>query len=286
MIDLREKIKEQYKKLDITEVILNQINKEVKLPSIRLNSFSEIRRKEAVMEALSWEKGPDQENRIIHELYLSPDHYVVGVAKPGKEAHPDYRGCRYYTGERKGEKTNNPNDMHPFILKSGKRVGKNLTFEDMFESIEGLMRADLFGLELMGMLLFRAAFMLDHKKNTNGNWRYQPSDFIVEMLENRIPKVSGMPIRVLLHFLEVLSLNEDVKVYSLGYKDFKKDYGRINTLLTFTHLIAVLLNRRPLSKFAGSFARPPSGMAPLPKTKITEYFPLLSNDWNQTELII
>ncbi|MDP3990703.1 MAG: hypothetical protein Q8P63_00110 [Candidatus Nealsonbacteria bacterium] len=62
-----------------------------------------------------------------------------------------------------------------------------------------------------------------------------------------------------------MALNEDVKVHTLGYEDAQYDYGRINTLLTFAHLIAVLLNRRSLARFAGAFARPPSGMASIPK---------------------
>ena len=99
------------------------------------------------------------------------------------------------------------------------------------------------------------------------------------MLEKRISLVTEIPIRVFLHLLVVLSLNEDIKMYTLGYDDLRQDYGRINTMLTFAHLIAVLLNRTPLSKFAGAFARPPSGMAPMPKTKgAIECFPLLSPD--------
>ena len=81
-----------------------------------------------------------------------------------------------------------------------------------------------------------------------------------------------------MYFLDILALNEDVKMHTLGHEGAKHDYGRINTLLTFTHLIAVLLNRRSLAKFAGMFARPPSGMAPIQKTEkggIFEVFPLL-----------
>ena len=90
-------------------------------------------------------------------------------------------------------------------------------------------------------------------------------------------------IKIFLHFLEILSLNEDIKTSYGGYSDFKKDYGRINTLLTFVHLITVLLNRRSLAKFAGNFARPPSGMAPIPKTErggIFKSYPLLNPDFS------
>jgi len=272
------KILEQYRELSIDYSVMNNINQELKITRNKLSAMSHDRRLALLYESLSWEKGLDQENRIVTSLYELPLGYNVAIAKPGKEAASDYRGCRFYAGERKGEKTNNPNDMNPHILRFGEKVGKDLTFEDMFDRIENLMHSDLFGLEIMGMLLFRAAFMLDHEKNEDGNWRYFPPKSSLELLETRIPQVGGIPIRVLLHFLEVLSLNEDVKVHTLGYTDLKHDYGRINTLLTFVHLIAVLLNRRSLAKFAGSFARPPSGMAPIPKTKIGEFYPLLSPD--------
>lgn len=270
------KILQQYKEQGITKETLNLINKKLRLPNERLTPFARPRRLEALNEALKWEKGPDQKNRKITELYFL-NEYTIAIAKPGKEAAPDYKGCRHYINH---EKTNNPNDMNPQILKSGKKLDKDFTFQNMFEKIEKLMHSDLFGLELMGMLLFRAAFMLDHKKNENENWRYNPPEEILEILEKRIPFVDEIPIRVFLHFLEVLSLNEDVKVHTLGYEGLPQDYGRINTLLTFTNLIAVLLNRVSIAKFAGSFARPPSGMAPIPKTEkggIFDNFPLLSN---------
>ena len=99
------------------------------------------------------------------------------------------------------------------------------------------------------------------------------------LYKKRLPKIGDVPTDVFLYFLDILALNEDVKVHTLGHKNAKHDYGRINTLLTFAHLIAVLLNRRSLAKFAGAFARPPSGMAPIPKTEkgnVFESFPLLS----------
>lgn len=268
---MHQEILDYYKGLGISEQTLSFLQKELRVPQARLTALARPRRLDAVREALTWGKGPSQEERKTTALYVFGE-YSVAVAKPGKEAHPDYKGCRHYIT---GEKTNNPNDMLPHILKSGEKFGDNLTFTDVFEKIEKLIRADLFGLELIGSLLFRAAFMLD-VNSCDGNWRYTLSDNVAKILEKRIPDVSGIPVRVFLHFLEVLSLNEDVKMYTLGYDDFKKDYGRINTLLTFVHLIAVFLGRRSISKFAGSLARPPSGVAPIPKTKAKEYFPLLS----------
>lgn len=278
--EIGEDVAQQYKDLGLSRDCLSSLNEKLKVPRERLSALARPRRREALYEALEWEKGPDQENRKITELH-SLNEYTVAVAKPGKEAAPNYIGCRNYMT---GEKTNNPNDMLPLILKLGRKVGEDMTFEDTFDAIDKSKHEDMFGLDLMGSLLFRMAFMLDHEKNEEGNWRFRPPQEVIEMLEKRIPTVRDVPTRVFLHFLDVLSLNEDVKVHTLGYSDLPQDYGRINTLLTFTHLTAVSLNRRSLAKFAGSFARPPSGMAPLPKTKATEYFPLLSPDWSQTIL--
>lgn len=266
--------KEYYYNLGISRSTLQLLNEELKLQTYsRLSAFARQIRIEALYEALNWEKGNSQENRKITNLYQL-NNYIVGIAKPGKEAAPDYKGCRHYITHKK---TNNPNDMLPFILMPDGVLGENMTFEGMFERLEKLIRSDILGLELIGTLLFRAAFMLNHEKNREGNWRYSPPEEAMKIIERKMQFVSEFPVRVFLHFLEVLSLNEDVEVHTLGYKDLPHDYGRINTMLTFAHLITVFLNRRSLAKFAGSFARPPTGMAPLPKSKTAlECFPLLS----------
>lgn len=271
---MNRQMEEYYEQMGLTINTLKDLNKKLKIPTGSLTKHAKNRREEALNEAIDWPKGPDQDNRIFTKLYQI-DKFSVGVTKPGKEAAPDYKLKHYKTGER----TNNPNDMLPLILNAENERIKNLTFEDMFSGIEELMHSDLFGLELMGTLIFRAAFMLDHKKNEEQKWRYYPQKDAMEKLEKRIPIVSGYPVRVFLHFLEILSLNEDIKTYTLGHNDLRYDYGRINTLLTFANLIAVLLNRRSLANFAGQFARPPSGMAPLPKTErggLFDYYPLLS----------
>jgi hypothetical protein len=272
-----EKItKEFYIGLGISEKDILAINKEMALPvGVKLSPFARSRRVEMTAEATGWPKGKKQEKRIITEIYRI-DNFVIAVGKPGKEAHPDFKRKHYITGVI----TNNRNDMNPFVMENGKKVGNDLTFEAMFEQIEHLMHADMFGLELLGMLIFRMAFMLDHKKDAKGNWRYIPPTQTMVVLNKRLPKVGDVSAEVFLYFLDILALNEDVKVHTMGHENAKFDYGRINTLLTFAHLIAVLLNRRSLAKFAGNFARPPSGMAPMPKIKgIFETFPLLSPDF-------
>lgn len=272
-----EKInKKFYLGFGISERALLAVNKEMALPvGVKLSPFARVRRVEMTAEALGWPKGKSQEERKVTEIYKAGD-FVVAVGKPGKEAAPGFKRKHYITGAA----TNNRNDMNPFVTKKGKKVGDDLTFEAMFEHIEHLMRADMFGLELLGALIFRMAFMLDHQQDVRGHWRYIPPSQSVLELNKRLPKVGDVPAEVFLYFLDVLALNEDVKVHTLGYENAKYDYGRVNTLLTFAHLIAVLLNRRSLAKFAGAFARPPSGMAPLPKIKgLFETFPFLSPDF-------
>lgn len=271
-----EKItKNFYLELGISEKDISSVNKELALPvGVKLSPFARPRRIEMTAEAIGWPKGKSQEKRKTTEIYKVGD-FVVAVGKPGKEAAPDFKRKHYITGMT----TNNRNDMNPFIIKGNIKIGKDLTFSELFEQIEHLMRADAFGLEILGMLIFRMAFMLDHKQNEAQQWRYSIPSESLSMLKKRLPQIGDVSTDVFLYFLDVLALNEDVKVHTLGHENAQHDYGRINTLLTFAHLIAVLLNRRSLAKFAGAFARPPSGMAPIPKTEkggIFQSFPLLS----------
>ena len=259
--------------MGISEKDILVINKELVLTAgLKLSSFARSRRAEMLKEAIAFPKGKNQEKRKITEIYKSGD-FVVAVGKPGKEASPDFKRKHYITGET----TNNPNDMNPFIMENGVKVGNDLTFEALFEQIEHLMRADVFGLELFGMLIFRTAFMLDHKQNQEGKWRYIPPKEALSLLKKRLPEIGGVPIDVFLYFLDVLALNEDVKMHTLGYKNAQHDYGRVNTLLTFAHLVAVLLNRRSLAKFCIAFAYPPFNQSPIPKIKgVFEVFPMLN----------
>jgi len=269
--------KKFYLSLGLSEKDILIINKELSLPvGLKLSPSARPCRIEMLKEAIRWPKGRNQEKRKITKIYKSGD-FVVAVGKPGKEAAPGFKRKHYITGAA----TNNPNDMNPFIMKKGKKVGNDLTFGAMFEQIEYLMHADMFGLEILGMFIFRMAFVLDHKKNQKNQWRYTLPQKSLAILKKRLPEVGNVPVDVFLYFLDILALNEDVKMHTLGYENAQHDYGRINTLLTFAHLVAVLLNRRSLAKFAGTFARPPSGMAPLPKIKgLFETYPLLSPDFH------
>ena len=246
----------------------------LKIPEKKNTSNATEKREKYVKEAISWKCGKDQQNRITTIVYDFGD-WNVAVGKPGKEADKNYAGFKNYKTRLKG---NNPNDMNPHILHNGERIEKDLTFPEIFEEIEKMKRADLFGLEIFGMLIFRMAFMLDHKEDSDGNMRYSPNEKLLEILEKRIPEISKKKkIKPFLFFLDILGLNEDIKVDEGGY-GLSQSYGRINTLLTFTHLIAVLLDKISLYKFVGQFSRRPVGMAPIRKTRrggIFESYPIL-----------
>ena len=264
---------EYYLALGIPEETILAINKELCLITLnKLSSTARPLRIEMLQEAIGWPRGKDQAHRITTEIYKSHD-FVVAVGKPGKEAAPDFKRKHYKTGKI----TNNKNDMNPFIMQAGVKIGKDLTFGDMFEQIGHLMRADIFGLEIFGMLIYRMAFVLDHMKNKENKWRYVPPKISLAVLKKRLPEIEGIPIDVYLYFLDVLALNEDVKMHTMGHENAEGDYGRINTLLTFANLVAVLLNRRSLAKFFFAFAYPPFNRSPLPKIKsLFETFPTLS----------
>lgn len=267
--------KEQYSKYNIEPCVLHDINLSTYIPEdITPITYARSLRRHYVEEALNWEGGNDQNNRIrttVHKVR----NFKICVDKPGKEAAPDYKGARNYLT---GEKTNNINDMLPLILKDGEKYTKNLTFEEMFEKVEMMMTSNKMGLDLLGTLLYRSAYMLDHKL-INGKIFYQPNKDTLKTLIEILPYIGDIPTDIFLYYLDVLGLNEDVKVYTLGRDKFQ-NCGRVNTLLTFCNLISVILNRISLAKFAGNFSRPPAGMSPIGKSDAMEAYPLLNKDFD------
>tara|TARA_X000000368_G_C23012396_1_gene704104 strand:+ start:756 stop:1511 length:756 start_codon:yes stop_codon:yes gene_type:complete len=248
---------------------ISDIKKELKLPEGQLGKLSAPKREDSVYEAIKFNSGisvNDKEYKIIYQY----DNYTIGAEKPGKEINVD--NLKYVDGKI----GNNPNDMTPSIYKNHIRIDKNLSFTDIFQIFEKMMRDDEQVLEILGSLLFRQAFMLDHQKNDEENWRLIIPSKTEEFLNEKKSSIYGTPISVFIYLLEVLALNEDVKYYTLGYNVFSQGYGRRNNLLTCSHLIAVLLQKTSLWKFAGSLSRPPSGVAPLAQKNGKEFFSFLA----------
>jgi len=222
-----------------------------------------------VAESLSWKKGA-QDKKVFYEIW-SGGSYKIKLGKPGKEAATDYDRCRY----KDGHKGNNPNDMWPSIWNSKGVIDKSATFINVFDELQTLLRSNENALELIACLLFRSAFMGDHVDIGSERWRYKPPAKVMNIIKKYAEPVFGVPIEVFLYYLDALAWNEDVKYHTLGY-DITKDTGRQNNLLTCVNLIGVFLDRVPISKFAGGFARPPVGISAISRKKAFEILPLIN----------
>lgn len=262
--------------------------------------------------------------RISSDVYQIGD-FQIGVARPGKEAATNYSLINHYnhcickeckSGNRvKG--VNNPHDMFPYVrngnvlmsvkrklLKNGQIKVTPWTFEHLFSLIEIAYQDNkmALALELMGSILVRAAFMLDHREDENGQLRLilpkHSTQIMIKHLPllgshlDVIPSVTGewsipeVPIESIIFFIDLLGFNEDIKVDVKGYRDLMREgkkgpkpkaNGRTNTLLTFAHMLAAVLHRRPVGEFAYGLHRG-QGMNPMSSGKIHPSFPLLSSD--------
>jgi hypothetical protein len=164
--------------------------------------------------------------------------------------------------------------MRPEIVFKGNLVEKNATFRDVFYELEKIYDYSADGLRILADLLARSAFMADHKEISPGVLRYSPPEDATALMCSFIPTIYDVPVKVFLHYLDALALNEDTKYWTLGYR-ISEGYGRRNNLLTCVNLVAVLLKEVRISDFAGSMARPPAGVAPISITRMLEAFPEL-----------
>jgi len=175
------------------------------------------RREKRIDEALSWEKGPSTDDPLPHVVDTLPDGIEVHFLKPGKEV---------------DDTDPNPNDMAP-------RVGDlydSYRFDEIWAMISRIGIADMEAFRYFLVLVYRSAYLLDHEKIEKGMIRYRPDIEVLESLDEMIgDSIEGCSL-TLLHFLDVLGWNEDMK-YHGGEKDYDirgKHFGvgRVNTLLT------------------------------------------------------
>ncbi len=227
------------------------------------------KRMSRIEESIGWENG--KEKNMIFYCIWENGKYSVALGKPGKEAATEYDRCKY----KSGKIGNNPNDMCPVIRIDGKRLEKNSTFTDVFNEFQKLGKENEDSLDLIACLLFRSAFMIDHKEVRSGVWRYCPPVEIISMITANTPTALDVPTEVFLHYLDALAWNEDTKYFTLGYDIIKNNTGRINNLLTCVNIIGVMLGRISLVSFAGSFSRPPSGVSAISRKRAKEVFPYL-----------
>ena len=220
-----------------------------------------------IEEAKGWPSGPTFEARAFTPVatfpapYSRTDPLSVCLGKPGKEVF----------------RKKNPNefDMTPAVLQGVTNLEVTPSFRSQFAALEEAARLDPVGAELIGSLLVRSAFALDHEEIEDGIWRYRPSKAVLDFVEARTPELLGIPASVTLHLFDAIALNEDVKfVGGRGY-GIASMVGRPNNLLTGARIMAALLGRTSWAALVGELMSMPSGIAPLKKSELAAFPALL-----------
>lgn len=228
-------------------------------------------RAKSIQDAIAWPTGPSQIERALHPIWKWQD-FEVGAGKPGKEA-------------KEGRALPNSNDMWPYVRKDGSFPTNDATFSNIFREFEKMEKKSVHSLELLGSLLVRSAYMLDHIQ-TETDIEYAPPEDIVEEISKEIPNAFGIPLIVFLQYIDTIALNEDVKYYTKGTdrgKPYTTGAGRQNNLLTCARLIAVLLNRESIVEFADGFSRN-RGVSAMSFARSKECFPYLNENAKDKEI--
>ncbi len=221
-----------------------------------------------IEEAIAWEGCTTEGQYIEHVIWESDDkQYRVSLRKYGKEY---YGSVRW----KDGHEEHNPNDMKPSLFHNGEEISTLASFDDIFRFLQEIHLHNAEAAQVLGCLIYRDAFLLDYTKEGN-TYRFNPPTEALDYINERIPVWEGISIEAYLRYLDIISWNEDVKYYSIGYDVLRDGTGRKNNLLTYAHLLAVLLGKASLSKLCGSFSRPPIGVSTISITDAKAAFPQL-----------
>lgn len=167
----------------------------------------------------------------------------------------------------------NLDDMRPEARLRGAEVAIARDFKGLWRHLEDLRHGGPgSSLELLGCLFYRAAYMLDHE-SVAGRWVYRPPRRVTDQLQLWTPTIGDVPVLVYLHYVEALSLNEDVK-YRANVTRWRAGAGRPNNMTTLAHVVAVLLGRARFTDVAGPLASS-NNVAPLSNVRALDLFPLL-----------
>ena len=178
-----------------------------------------------INEAIGWDGSIEHPER--HLIGKSNDGSILVFEKPGKEA---------VAGT-------NENDMRPMIIINGRPIDPP-SFYFIWSDLTNIAIADFEAFRAVLMLIYRNAYLLDHRTNGEGHLRYNPNDGISECVAalDRLVGDRTMfgSIDGLLRFIDLLGWNEDVKYHSFERRGsftegkFAKNpkIGRVNTLLT------------------------------------------------------
>lgn len=203
-----------------------------------------------------------------HWMWESSDGmYKVGVGKFGKEYYLDT--IRWYDGT----KGNNPNDMRPVVYVNGSEREFDSSFDHIFHFFQDVSKVDNKALEVLGCLMYRNAFLIDHQE-IKGKLIYCPPQEAIDYLNTVFPQYDGISIEAYLHYLETIAWNEDVKYETLGY-NINQGTGRQNNMLTYAHIISIFMGVGSIAKLCSQFSRPPIGVSAIPQAVAIEAFPWL-----------
>ncbi|MCL2888466.1 MAG: hypothetical protein FWF35_04130 [Elusimicrobia bacterium] len=201
-------------------------------------------RKKLIQEAISFKSGNQtQREKTITSVFGC--NKAACFSKPGKEA----------------ARKNNPNllDMYPSVEENEKELFQSWAFQQIWEYLIkiSIIQHDAFKKVLV--LLYRLCFFIDHKENTAHQFRYAPSNEVLNEIENiqkyvlipgfkeRFGTTQEVELLDFLYFVDLLSWNEDVKYRTKKEPGefFKKNKngtyslstgecwaGRVNTILS------------------------------------------------------
>lgn len=198
---------------------------------VKSNKDFVAKRSKLIEEAIAFENGTikKQNKHLIHSLPNGKEAYFF---KPGKETL---------------RKVPNIHDMSPNVGKDGISETESWPFEKIWEYLIKISLIHPATFKKVLVLLYRLCFLIDHKENTTGNLRYQPSKEILDyinslekfvLIEGFKDKFKSNEIGLLefIHLIDLLGWNEDVKYHITNNQpDFKTrnaKVGRVNTILT------------------------------------------------------
>lgn len=224
------------------------LNDLLPLPKGHLGPLRLKERHASVLEAMSWDAGADPERPVWTPVYFR-GAYQVGVDKPGKES------------IREGEDLN-AHDMRPSIRTLGgvEVDPQPRSFGEMWASFEALAdQGEHAALVVLGRLLFRNAYFLDHVESQKGRWRYQPPEEVLDFLAKSGHGDGHMSRDLLVYLVELVALNEDVKYWDRlgrsGKPHDMKSVGRVNNLMTALRFVLIHLGLLSFTAMIDSMTR-------------------------------
>lgn len=170
----------------------------------------------------------------------SPNKHLISVLPSGAEAYFMKPGIE---AQRTAP---NIHDMLPDIGKDGASKTNWFTFEVLWEHLVEISIINQILFKEVLVLLYRNCFFIDHVVDANGNIRYLPSQQVAERIEkinyavrtgfNDKFKKEKIELLELLHFIDLLGWNEDVKYHvennTANFSARPSNTGRHNTIIS------------------------------------------------------